>query len=233
MEEELHSVRDGVERIFARNGKPCPAYTVTEGPRYKTVCWDNGCAPLFPARERPQFRRVIGLKSDVLGTPCAMTAYAVDSLPLDALLLRELDIAEWWLGGATVRARLYGCGATAMVTAVMDNDAALSLQVHSSPFGPPQCKHELFTTAGMASDRAVDTLLAHPALYVCTADGTETYTDTDILLYGLSDEALDEAYCLYNTLCAPGDAAARAERLDRIVDALSACGAYSAPEVKA
>ena len=229
--EELQSIREGVKRIFRRNGKPCPEYTVAEGPRYKTVCWEEGSTPLFPARENPKIRRIKGL--DILGIPCAVTVYAVDGLSPDAQLLRELDICEWWLGGETVRAKRYACGTSAVVTAVLSNDATISLQLHSAPYGTAQSKRELFTTGGMASDRAVDTLLAHPALYVSSPQGTETYTDTDILLYGLSSDALDEAYCIYNTICSPGDAAARAERLDRIVDALMSEGSYSVSEVKA
>lgn len=213
----INSVEEGVKRLFELKKEDFIPFTLVRGKRYKEIKLEGKSIPLFVSRYYPKWARIKGL--NVLGSPCAITGYFVSCSSLEEIMFREFDLCEWWLESEISRLTVYRNGDSANVLLSFKIDTTANLQLHSAKCGSPQFKHELFTTGGMASDRAVDTLIAQGALNVYTCEGHEQYTDVDINLYGLDEWQINEVYCIYNTLKESSDELrARAERLNRIVD---------------
>lgn len=217
--EKVYTVEEGVKKLFALRKQVLPDYEILQGKRYKTIKWNGKSAPLFSFLEHP---KILGLtlKREILGKPCAMTGYSVDNAALDALLFRELLIAENCFCSEVNKVTVFRSGNSANVTAKFENDAALSVSLHAAGFGDNLFKHEFFNTQGMISNRSVDTVIPQQALNVYTASGYEYFTDSNYALYGLAPSDADEAVAIYAVIT-HGDAlkdSATAERLDRVVD---------------
>ena len=95
--ERIMTVSDGVVRFFEEKKERLPSYEIIEGARYKTIKWEGKSAPLFSFCEHPKIINLTS-KRELLGKPCALTAYSVDHATLEALLFRELVIAEMCFG---------------------------------------------------------------------------------------------------------------------------------------
>lgn len=216
---KLSCVKDGVERFFEEKHERLPEYEITDGKRYKTIAWEGKSAPLFSFFEHP---KIVGLtaKRELLGLPCAITAYSVDDATLDTLLFRELVIAEACLSSDVNKVTVFQNENTATAVIKTDNDCAYFVTLHSSSFGGKQFKHEFFNTEGMIANRAVDTVIAQDALNIFTKQGREGVTDNLHVLYGLSPEEVNEVVAIYAAITDGNylQLNAQAERLNKIVD---------------
>lgn len=217
--EKVYTVEEGVKKLFALKKQVLPDYEIVQGKRYKTIKWNGKSAPLFPFLEHTKIRGLSG-KREILGKPCAMTGYSVDNASLDALLFRELLIAENCFGSEVNKVTVFRSGNSANVTAKFENDSTLSISLHSAGFGDNLFKHELFNTEGMISNRAVDTVIPQQALNVYTKNGYEYYTDSNYALYGLNESQTDEVVSIYAAITCDDctELTEKAERLDKITD---------------
>ena len=209
---------DGIRRIFDYRGEECPEICLTEGEYYSSVLVDGVNVPVFSYRTA---QKLEGMKlGELLGRPCALTSTSVGHDTLRQILFRELDAAEFLLESRVEHITAYVCDSSANVIAGMENGSKAHMQLHSSPYGERQFHHELFTDSGTVSDRAVDSVIAQHALNVYTQDGHESYTDSDILLYGLSECQQELAYGIYDAFHLDRDElVSRAERLSGAVKA--------------
>ena len=216
---KITTVADGVVRFFEEKKERLPSYEIVDGPRYKTIVWEGKCAPLFSFCEHP---KIIGLtsKRELLGSPCALSAYSVDNASLDTLLFRELVIAEMCFDSEVVKVTVFKNGPSAIVLIKLACDGTYSVILHAASFGEKLFKHEFFNTEGMISNRAVDTVIPQQALNIYTKDGYEYVTDSHYILYGLTPDEVNEVVAIYATLTNDDIEMrkAQAERLDKIVD---------------
>ncbi|MEG1515834.1 MAG: hypothetical protein RSD95_13175 [Clostridia bacterium] len=212
------TLREALERVFKYHREACPEIRLTSDRLHRSV-WMNGEAiPLFSYRTNP---KIEGMKSlELLGSPCALTVSSVGNDSLEQILFRELDVAEYLLGAETDHITAYRSGDSANLIVGYRNQTTAHMQLHSSPYGERQFRHELFTTEGMVCNRVVDTVIAQNAMNIYTERGYEYYTDADILLYGLKPIEQEEVYGIYDSFHAnPQALIARGQRLERIVDA--------------
>lgn len=209
---------EGIQKLFSESSEHCPDIQLSEERFFQAVYVGGEWVPVLSFRTNP---KIVGMKAlDVLGRPCALTAMSVCNERLERILFQELDIAEYLLDSETEHITAYRAGSSANLIAGFMNGATAHMQLHSTPFGTRQFHHELITDQGMVSDRVVDTVIAQQALNLYSADGYEFYTDSDLLLYGLSCEEQELAYGIFE--CFHTDASARVERgkrLSRIVAA--------------
>lgn len=172
--------------------------------------------PVFSYRTNQKIEEMKAL--DTLGTPCAYTAMSVNSDSLEQILFRELDVAEYLMDTQTDHITAYCTGNSANLIVGFDNGASAHMQLHSSPFGPRQFHHELITDQGLVSDRVADTVIAQQALNLYTNDGYEFFTDSDFLLYGLSEEDQELVYGIFDSFHSDIDVLIeRGRRLSSIV----------------
>ncbi len=212
------TLQDGLRRVFEYHGEACPDVLVTQGRYCRFVRIGERDVPLFSYRTYPKFDAIRHL--ELLGKPCALTVSSVGTDSLGEILFRELDAAEYLLGAETDHITAYRTGGSANLIVGFANGTTAHMQLHSARCGVRQFRHELFTTEGMAADRPVDTVIAQHSVNLWTDEGYETWTDPDILLYGLTQEEQETVYGIWDAFHA--DAAeliARGERLERIVGA--------------
>ena len=217
--EKIKTVEEGVIRFFDEKKETLPKYEIVEGKRYKTIKWEGKSAPLFSFCEHP---KIIGLthKREILGKPCALTAYSVDNATLDTMLFREMVIAELCFGSEITKVTVFRNGPSATVLMKLENDGTYHVTIHGASFGEKHFKHEFFNTEGMISNRAVDTVIDQKALNIFTKDGYEYITDNHYILYGLMPDEVNEVVSIYATMM-KSDAqklTEQANRLDKIVD---------------
>lgn len=216
---KIKTVKEGVIRFFDEKKELLPEYEIVEGKRYKVIKWQGKSAPLFSFCEHPKIVNLTA-KRELLGKPCALTAYSIDNTTLDVLLFRELVIAELCFKSEVVKVTAFVNGPSANVLIKLANDGTYHVNLHASDFGEKQFKHEFFNTEGMISNRAVDTVIAQQALNIYTKDGYEYVTDNHYVLYGLTPDEVNEVVCIYATLTKDDSEKlnAQAIRLNKIVD---------------
>ena len=215
---KITTVEEGVKAFFAYHKKEVPAYTVTEGKKYKTISFDGKSVPLFIYEEHPKIRGLMA-KREILGSPCALTVYSVDNTTLDELLFRELSGAESCFKSEvkSVMAYVNGNSLTALVK--LENDGTAYLTLNAADFGDKHFKHEYFTTEGMLCNRAVDTVIEQYGMNIYTKQGYEAITDNHHVLYGLMPDEVNEVICIYGALTTNTDGLTeKAERLANIAD---------------
>lgn len=154
----------------------------------------KGAIPLLPWRSERRFVQLKRLVTSgtienvvMMRSSCLSTG---EPMGLAAILYREFDLAEFLAGSpivalhasiadgqaANVILRLAGgilCSVEAGTTLPAGSDAGLL------------DRHELIARRGVASDRAVDTLVPQSSVYTFTDRGAERFTDTDAELFGL------------------------------------------------
>ena len=216
---KIETVEEGVIRFFDEKKELLPVYEIVEGKRYKVIKWQGKSAPLFSFCEHPKIINLTA-KRELLGKPCAMSAYSVDNASLDTLLFRELVIAEKCFQSEVVKVTLFRNGPSATALIKFANDGTYHVNLHAADFGEKQFKHEFFNTEGMIANRAVDTVIAQQALNIYTKDGYEYVTDNHYILYGLTPDEVNEVVCIYATLTKDDSEKlnAQAIRLNKIVD---------------
>jgi len=217
------TLMEGIKRVFEYNEEECPGICLVDGEYYRSVMINGKAVPIFSYRINP---KIAGMKSNqgynmksnsLLGEPCALTSTSVGSDPLSSILFRELDVAEFLTDSVVDHITAYTCDKSANLIVRMKNAARVHMQLHSSPYGERQFHHELFTTQGTVSNRAVDSVIAQHALNIYTKDGNISFTDFDILLFGLTTEEQEITYGIYDSYHQDQDVLIqRAERLARI-----------------
>jgi len=210
------TILEGLKRIYDYHGERCPEIRICEGEFYRSVLTDGVKVPVFSYRTA---QKIEGMKlGELLGKPCALTATSVGHDSLEQILFRELDVAEYLLDSQVEHITAYASGESANLIVGMENGSKAHMQLCSSPHGERQFHHELFTTQGTVSNRAVDSVIAQHALNVYTKDGDESYTDADVLLFGLTGEGQELVYGIYDSLHLDRtELIDRADRLSRIV----------------
>ena len=211
------SFHDGVRKVFEFYGKPCPSVSIKTGAMFDTVKKDGKDIPVFYYR---YYNKFVGMHNlDLLGNPCALTVYSIDRENIERILFRELYVCEYLLNSKIEHITSYRNSNSANLIVGFSNQAKAHMQIHSASCGERQFRHELFTTDGFVSDRAVDTVVAQYALNVYTENGFEHYTDADIMLYGLSEIEQEQIYAIYDIFETENvdNLIAEAKRLEKIV----------------
>ncbi len=217
--EKITTIKEGVIRFFEEKKEKLPLYEILDGARYKTIHWNGKSAPLFSFCEHPKIANLTS-KRELLGRPCALTAYSVDCAPLDTLLFRELVIAEMCFGCEVVKVTVFRNGPSAVVLIKLACGGTYHVTLHSATFGENLFKHEFFNTDGMIANRTVDTVIPQQALNIYTKDGYEYVTDNHYILYGLTPNEVNEVVAIYATLMVEDTKKLneQVKRLDKITD---------------
>lgn len=184
--------------------------------------------PLLPWRSERRFVELRGLVAQRTIAPVLMGRLAchadANRMPLEAILCREFDLAEWLIGSPIVSlyASLHQRRAANVILRLADGTIC---SVEASAVLPPgaalQDRHELIARRGVASDRAVDTQVAQASVYVRNAAGQTQCTDVDFELFGLDAGDASLVRAAYEALGRPDARSALRRthrRLCRLVD---------------
>lgn len=146
------------------------------------------------------------------------------SVPLMRTVRRELDLCRFLTGREIVSLSAYVSGDRAVnILAVLDNDVNCIIEVANTlPIGTVRIdKHEVISARGLVCDRVVDTQIPQQSVYLY-ADHSETYTDVDFELYGLSVEQISAVRGAL-AMASSEDLCRETEDAAKVLDLLVAC----------
>lgn len=131
-----------------------------------------------------------------------------DGIDLDyaSLLYREMDLCEFIGNGKIVSiqgVRTNEKSGNAIVK--LDNGIICSVEIStqiSAGFDLTD-RHEIIAQRGVASDVVVDTMIPQSSIYTFTEKGESRYRDTDMELYGFSEEKIDRIRAAFQVLKQP------------------------------
>lgn len=134
------------------------------------------------------------------------------SVPLWSNVRREIDICRFLCKEEPVSIAAYAADRAVNLIVNMPSGVVCTLEVASTlPEGSQAIdKHELIGARGFICDRVVDTQVPQQSIYLYT-DKTETFTDVDFELYGLSQ---DEVALVRTAFALAKDASLREQALD-------------------
>lgn len=153
---------------------------VLDGVEYPLFWWR--CDPQVGAMySKAPSRKICSMKLNRVGAK---------SRGLEALLYKELDIAEWTMGSRIKTVMNFRKGGSMNMLATMENERVALFELAASlhDHTPEQGRHTYWGEEGMASDRVVSQKVASEAIYLFTEDAKdpETFNDIFIYMYGLS-----------------------------------------------
>ena len=161
-------------------------------------------------------RKYVELKklvtSETLEHPCLLRFchLTASSTPLEELLYREFDLAEF-ICGQKIQAlhAVFTDGRSGNVIIKMDNGIVGSVEVGNLlPEGAAEVdRHEIIARRGVGSDIVVDTQIPQQSIYLMTKDGDQAYKDTDSELYGLDEKGIERVRAAFEFLKDPQSAA--------------------------
>lgn len=118
-------------------------------------------------------------------------AFASEGQSIEALLAREIDLAQWLIESPVKRVFAVCSPGNKTVSAILKFENEMSASIECSvglPAGAlPMDRHEIIARRGVASDRVVDTQVPQASIYLFNEDGERRYTDVDAELFGFSE----------------------------------------------
>ena len=193
----VESVEEGVIRLLTVRDLPVPEFKIAmrgEGEYSDTLIYGGKEIPLHNWRHEPRINRMHGYGStEPDNNNCVNTYSFVGSdLPLDCLIYKEVDVAEYLLGSPIVKvtAFLNGNACNLLAKTAKGTVAGLELGATMAPGTIPQFGHRLITGHGMATDRTVNTLVEQSGVYLYKSDDPRPYeyNDGEYYLFGLTAE---------------------------------------------
>ena len=154
------------------------------------VC-DGEEIPVFWWRYDNQVFPLESSERNIDSVSCKLNTITTKKNGLDRLMIRQFDIAEWYLKSKVERLNCYQKGASAEVLLTMQNKKVAILEMaatlHENAF--EQGRFTIWGRKGMASNRVVSQKEMPQSIYVYGDNGeTEVYNDLVLQLYGLSRE---------------------------------------------
>lgn len=160
-----------------------------EGDYTDTLVLDGVKYPLFWWRCDPQVGSMYAKAPSRKICSMKLNRAGAKSAGLEALLYKELDIAEWTMGSSVRTVMNFRKGNSMNMLSTMQNDrvALFELTACLHDDTPEQGRHTYWGEDGMASDRVVSQKVASEAIYLFTEDARDpqTYNDIFIYMYGL------------------------------------------------
>jgi hypothetical protein len=169
----------------------------------------GGPVPLLPWRWERRFIELRRLVEAGTVEPVLMSRFSCQSdgqrLSLEAVLYRELDLAEWMLGSPVASVMTSMAGPVANVIVRLANGSLVGLEAGAGlPAGSALVdRHELIARRGVASDRVVDTQVPQSSVYLYGTGGVQQWTDTDTELYGLEPHEINLVRAAFEVLSHP------------------------------
>ena len=161
-----------------------------EGDYTDTLVLDGVKYPLFWWRCDPQVGAMYSKAPSRKLCSMKLNRAGSKSAGLEALLYKELDIAQWIMGSPVRTVMSFRKGNSMNMLATLQNDRVALFELTASLHDdtPEQGRHTYWGEEGMASDRVVSQKVASEAIYLFTEDAKDpqTYNDIFIYMYGLS-----------------------------------------------
>lgn len=195
--EKVRSVKEGVIRLLTVRDLPIPEFDIVkraEGEFTDTLVLEGKRIPLLTWRHEPRIDRMHAYgKKEPDNNNCINTYSFVGSdIPLECLIYKELDIAEYTLGSPIVKVTAFinGAACNLLAKTAKGTVAGLELGATMAPGTIPQFNHRLITGHGMATDRTVNTLVEQSGVYLFKNDDSRPheFNDGEYYLFGLSPE---------------------------------------------
>ena len=204
--EKVTGIREGVEKLLTIRGREIPEFTLE--PRKAdefcdTLVWEGKRIPLFSSRYEPRIRAIAGYGSKPEDNS-ALNVYSFvgRDIPLERLIYRELDIAEFILHSKVKKITAFVNQNAANIIAIMENGTSANLDLGNTMAAGAhyQCQHRLITNHGMANDLSATDMIIQHQLYIFGAEGTQVYDDDEYYLYGLDEEEVAKVLTIHGIL---------------------------------
>lgn len=196
--------------------------------RDNTLVIDGTVYPLTPwhYHRRLHTIRPMILKTKVLKQVCNYKSQRIESGDSDLfrLLYEELDTAEWMLDERIVSV-FASINENTTLSAIVKTESGilgnLTLATTLPQGTPPVTRHEFVGLEGMICDRSINEQIPVEAVYVFGENKTETFTDYDFNMLGLTPQEIMLADNIMQLVLSKPDAAAMksaAKRNEYLVD---------------
>ena len=208
-----------------------------EGSRFVLEYPDGSRVPLLPWRVERRFTELRNVVTDgtLEGLSTCRSARFSASAPLRELLEKELDLIAFLAGSeiVSVFAVMTG-GAVCNAVVRLANGVSGTVECGTKlPAGREDLdRHELIAARGTASDLTVDTQMRQKSVYLWNDAGEKSFTDTDMELFGMTDEEIGTVRAAFAVLADPQLGAAwkrAAARMTAAADAAFAADAAQQP----
>ena len=150
--EKVASVREGVEKLLRIRQREVPQFDIIsrkDGQYLDVLLWNDKQIPLFATRYEQQIRAIANYGSQPEENS-ALNVYSFvgSDIPLDCLIFRELDIAEYILHSKIAKLTAFINKNAANLIVVMENGTTANLDLGNSmaPGTHNQCQHRLTDT---------------------------------------------------------------------------------------
>ena len=179
-------LQEKLDLLLDKYAVPAKA-TLSENGDAVTV--DGSTFALLPWRHERRFIELKKVCENSVGQISHVKFMSINpkDVPLDALIRRELDTAEYVCSLKVTGIFKVQNGPACSVICMTDKQAVITLELAATlPVGAAVIdKHEIITDRGTACDRNVDSQTPLSSVYVF-GEKNEEYTDVDFELYGLS-----------------------------------------------
>ncbi len=201
---KVSSVKEGVERLLTIREIEMPELEFVakpEGDLTDALILEGERIPLLWWRYEPRMNAMRNYGQRCVKENCCIntSSFFGKDTPLDEVIYRELDIAEYALGEPMVKVTAFinGDACNLIAKSASGLQANLELGATMAPGTIPQFQHRLITKHGMANDKGVNDLVEQSGVYVFADNDTRplVYDDGEYYLYGLSVE--DSVRCTF------------------------------------
>lgn len=193
--EKVTSIEEGVRRLMTVRDEEIPDFTLErrgDGGLCDMLVLSGERIPLLSWRHEPRMNSMKNYGCRAPEENCAINtvSFVGKDTSLDALIYRELDIAEYTLRSKIESVTAFVNGDACNLLGKCKSGAMLGLELGATmAVGTvPQFNHRIITKHGMASDRTVNNVVEQSGVYLF-ADGDARaipFDDGEYYLYGLT-----------------------------------------------
>ena len=186
IEEGVKAILEDVQVVVDKPWEYVPA---TGDALVDFVIFDGKKIPLFWWRYDNQIFPIADKAEEIKSVSCKLNTVTTREHGLNRLILRQCDIAEWFLQSQVKKLNCFQKGVAAEILLTMENKkvAILELAASLSSNIEEQGRLTVWGKEGMASNRVVSQKDLPQSIYVYTENGkVDTYNDLCPTLYGLS-----------------------------------------------
>ena len=230
MNENVLSVTDGVRKLFSVIDLPVPDFSIREkgeGEYADTLLYDGKEIPLFESRYDPYLSPIAAYgKEPEKNSALNVYSFADTSTPLDELMYRELEIAEYVLHAKITSVMAYVTPNAADMIIRMENGSAANINIGNTMAqgSMNQSQHRLITKKGMACDLASGDYTRPSPINVYGSDDLlpRQFDDDECFLYGMSNRDINKTATVYAILTGRLDASSWPAIHRRLIKAITA-----------
>jgi len=201
---QVSTIEEGMQKLFEVGQRPPVCFQYEYAAREEIFDYlyvGDDKIPVLKWRYYPKHYTLLREEKELGRLSTLKTLhFAPNTVTMEQLLCRELDLAEFFLQSKVESIMGYGTEKAANFIVRMQNGTIMNLEasVTMPADAPRESKHTIFTTNGMITDLAADKVLIQEQVHLFNAGKNPiSFTDHDVNLFGLTMDEQDICYACY------------------------------------